>query len=524
MAERLTLFHNATIHTVDTRRPHATWFTVLGERFQRVGDGPPPQVVRSVDMGGRCVVPGFVDAHTHFFQTGIDRLHVDTSPARTVDELADLLRAGAPGGRRAWVIAHSFEEDRIPGLSFLTREHLDRLFPQRPVWINRIDYHSAVVNSAALRQLQIPVGLDGLLRGSDGEPNGIVRAHAYFHAKARISQLTSLETKEKAVREASAACIPHGLTAVHALEGGRIFGDEGVQVLLRKMDTAPLDITLFLQEKEVWFTSRFGFEHLGGCILIDGSIGSYTAALDQDYEGFPGVRGQLYERARELSAFVDEAHRAGCQLAFHAIGPRAIELVLRAYERALTRSPRWDHRHRIEHFELATDDQIQRAVDLGLVVSMQPAFEHFWGGPSGMYAARLGERWRLTNRLRTCLDAGLVIAGGSDTNVTPPDPLLGIHAAVNHPNDEQRVTPEEALRMFTWAAAFSGFNDRRHGTIVSGKEASFTVLDRDLLATPAASIRDIGVLETWTCGRRVYAAGAAGTASSVEGEGEGQAD
>ncbi|GMV41308.1 MAG: amidohydrolase [Myxococcales bacterium] len=505
MAERLTLFQGGVIYTVDTRRPRATWFTVLGDRFQLMGDGLPPPAPRAVDLGGRCVVPGFVDAHTHFFQTGIDRLHTDVSGARSLDDLGDLLRARAPGGRRSWIIAHSFEEDRVPGLGALTREHLDHLFPQRPVWVNRIDYHSAVVNSAALRHLEVPDGADGLVRAGDGQPNGILRAHAYFHAKARIARLTSIETRERAVREAAAACVPHGITAVHALEGGRIFGDEGVAVLLRKMDTAPLDITLFLQEKEVWFTKHFGFEHLGGCILVDGSIGSYTAALDQDYEGLPGVRGKLYERPRELFAFVDEAHRAGCQLAFHAIGPRAIELVLRAYERALARTPRWDHRHRIEHFELATDDQIRRAVDLGVVASMQPAFEHFWGGPHGMYAARIGERWRLTNRLRTCLDGGLVVAGGSDTNVTPPDPLLGIHAAVNHPNEEQRVTVEEALRMFTWAAAFAGRNDARHGTIAPGKEASFTVLDRDLLATPAQELRDVRVLETWTAGRRVWA-------------------
>jgi predicted amidohydrolase YtcJ len=293
---------------------------------------------------------------------------------------------------------------------------------------------------------------------------------------------------------------------VHALEGGRVFGDEGVQVVLRKMDSAPLDITIFLQEKDVYFTSRFGFEHLGGCILIDGSIGSYTAALDQDYEGQRGERGQIYEKARELIAFVAEAHQAGCQLAFHAIGPRAIELVLRAYERALARWPRWDHRHRIEHFELATDDQIRRAADLGVVVSMQPAFEHFWGGPHGMYANRLGERWRLTNRLRSCLDAGLVVAGGSDTNVTPAEPLLGIAAAVAHPNDEQRVSPEEALRMFTWAAAYAAFNEKRHGSISPGKEASFTVLDRDITHATAEQIRETRVLSTWHEGRRIWQA------------------
>jgi len=291
-----------------------------------------------------------------------------------------------------------------------------------------------------------------------------------------------------------------------ALEGGEVFGHQSVHAVLAKTASLPLDVTLFLQEKDVLLTSRLGFEHLGGCILVDGSIGSYTAALDAHYEGRPGVLGVLYERTRSLSGFVHKAHRAGIQLAFHAIGPRAIEMILDAYEKALTQTPRFDHRHRIEHFELARDDQIARAAELGLIASMQPAFEHFWGGPSGMYASRLGDRWRTSNRLRTILDAGLRIAGGSDANVTPPDPLLGIHAAVNHPNPDEGVTPQEALRMFTLDAAIAAFNERRHGSIEAGKDASFVVLAEDPLGIPTHRIKDIRVCSTWSRGRCVWTA------------------
>jgi predicted amidohydrolase YtcJ len=143
------------------------------------------------------------------------------------------------------------------------------------------------------------------------------------------------------------------------------------------------------------------------------------------------------------------------------------------------------------------------------VAGMQPAFELFWGGPQGMYASRIGERWRRTNRLRTILDAGIVIAGGSDTNVTPAQPLLGIHAAVNHPNEEQRVSVEEALRMMTLNAAYGGFNERRHGSLSPGKDASFVVLDRDLMSVPSERIREVRVLETWYRGRCSYRDGAA---------------
>jgi hypothetical protein len=499
-----TLFHNAHVHTVDDRAPAATWFTTLGSRLQRVGLGPPPPAVASVDLGGRWVVPGFVDSHVHFFQTGIDALQIDLAEATSRDALADRLTSLAPAGRRSWVYANRYEEDALVGQAPLTRHDLDAVFPARPVWINRVDYHSALVNTAALTRLEIPTGMPGLLSDRAGAPTGVLRSEAYFYAKTRISRNYSLEIKERAIKAAVAAFVPRGVTAVHALEGGPLFGDEGVQMLLKHMDRLPLDVTLFLQEKNPVFATRLGFEHMGGCLLIDGSIGSYTAALDAPYAGERAQVGNLYERERSLRSFIREVHHAGAQLGFHAIGPRAIEEVLTAYERALAREPRFDHRHRIEHFELATDDQIARAAQLRLVLAMQPAFESHWGGPGGMYADRIGERWRQTNRFRTILDAGLVIAGGSDANVTPPDPLAGMQAAVLHPNPAQRVTAAEALRMMTRDAAFAAFNDHRHGSIAAGKEASFVVLDADPLAVAPEAIGAIGVVETWSRGRRVH--------------------
>lgn len=500
---RPTLFYNATIHTVEDRTPKAEWFTTLGSRFQSVGSGPMPRVSNTVDLKGRVVVPGFVDAHAHFFQTGLDRLFISMAGVASAAEVIERLRTAS--GKTSWIFAHSYQEESLHDVKALDRSHLDPAFPDRPVWITRVDYHSAVVNSYALRRLSIPAGLDGYRTDENGEPTGVLRAEAYLYAKERVARLYPVESKNRAVRAASELCVANGITAIHALEGGRIFGDEGAGTLLARVHTVPLDVTLFLQQMNVHFTTRLGFDHLGGCILVDGSIGSYTAALDEPYEGLPAERGLLYLKSRDLNGFVEDAHRAGIQLAFHAIGPRAITMVLDAYDRALKRYPRYDHRHRIEHFELATDAQIHRARDLGCIVSMQPAFEYFWGGPKKMYAKRIGDRWKRTNRLRSVLDAGLIIAGGSDTNVTPPNPLLGMHAAVNHPNPEQRVTPMEALTMMTRAAAYGAFNENRHGSITPGKEASFTVLDRDPLRS-ARSIKDIHVLQTWCKGKRVYRA------------------
>jgi len=506
MAQLPVLFFNANVHTVDPRRPHAEWFTTLGKRFQRVGSGPPPAHSRRVDLHGQTVVPGFVDSHVHFFQTGIDLLQVDLGESRTVAELQERLASLAPPGRRSWVYANRYEEDALEDGRQLTRLEIDEVFESRPVWVNRVDYHSAVVNSSGLARLELPSRIKGVVQGSDGKPNGILRSEAYMYAKTRISRTYTVELKERAVRAAVDALLPRGITAVHALEGGPLFGDEGVQVLLKQMDKLPIDVTMFLQEKNPVFARRLGFRHMGGCLLIDGSIGSYTAALDAPYcDTSNGSCGQLYETEGTLRSFVRDVHEAGAQLGFHAIGPRAIQVVLDAYANALDRKPRYDHRHRIEHFELATDEQIARAADLGLVVAMQPNFEALWGGPDGMYATRLGDRWRQTNRFKSALDAGIVVAGGSDANVTPANPLAGMHAAMHHPNPDERVTAAQALRMMTLDAAYAAFNEARHGSITAGKEASFVVLGADPLAVGPDRVKDIEVRATWSKGRHAWA-------------------
>lgn len=506
MAERSSvLFENAQFHTVDDARPSATWMLTLGDKIQALGTGPAPQAKKRVDLKGRTVVPGFVDSHIHFFQTGLDRLFIDLAGCTSFDEVAARLEAGVTS-KRGWIFAHSFEEDGLTDKDKVTREDLDRLFPERAVWMTRVDYHSAVVNSVGLRRLELAPGLKGLLT-DDGEPNGILRAEAYLVGKSQIQRQYPLWVRDRAVLEAVRVCVARGITSVHALEGGRLFGDEGVHVLLSKMDRLPLDLTLFLQEKNVFFTKQLGFPHLGGCILVDGSIGSYTAAVDGGYPhcGMPEVA--TYESVRSLAPFVIAAHKAGAQLAFHAIGERAIDVVLDAYEKALMKAPRYDHRHRIEHFELATDRQIERAASMGVCVAMQPAFEHFWGGPNGMYADRLGEGWKRTNRLRSILDGGVKIAGGSDANVTPPDPLLGMQAAILHHNEAERVTPLEALRMMTLDAAWAAGNDNRHGSLVAGKEASFAVLDEDPLTVAPERLSQTRVVQTWSKGKCVHRAG-----------------
>lgn len=500
---QLLLIYNANIHTLDKITPKSGWMTVLNGRIQQIGNGKPPKVQNAIDMMKQTIVPGFVDAHIHFFQTGMDKLFVDLSDAVSISEIKDLLLQDRESAR-SWLFARGYEEEKLSDARPLNKEDLDQVSKSRSIWVNRVDYHSAIVNSAGLKRLAIPSDLPGL-EMTRGKPTGVLRSEAYLYARRRAIGSYPLDKRKKAIKCAVDECISNGITAVHALEGGSLFGDESVSMVLRNSNNIPMDVTLFLQEKNVYFSERLGFRHIGGCILIDGSIGSYSAALDKPYKNMPKTMGSLYEKTRSLNTFIEDANRVGIQLAFHAIGPRAIELLINSYERALNKCPRFDHRHRIEHFELATDKQIKRASKLGIIASMQPNFEYFWGGPKKMYAARIGNKWRETNRFRTILDAGMKIAGGSDANVTPPDPILGIHSAVNHPNREERISIHEALKMMTIDAAYAAFKENNYGTLSAGKEANFVVLDKDIIKSRKDIINSVQVMQTWYKGKKVFA-------------------
>jgi predicted amidohydrolase YtcJ len=191
------------------------------------------------------------------------------------------------------------------------------------------------------------------------------------------------------------------------------------------------------------------------------------------------------------------------QCAFHAIGPRAIEQVLAAYERVLAARPRRDHRHRIEHFLVPRPDQIERAAALGLGLGVQPTFHDYWGRPGGMYAARLGpERAGTVSPLATLRRAGLVLGGGSDSDVTPLDPLLGVRAAVTHPVASERLDVAAALDMWVSGSRWLGF-ESDSGRLSPGQRADLVLLGRDPLATPAGELDRIPVLATWVAGRKI---------------------
>ena len=504
------IFRGGDIVTMDANNPVVEAVSVRNGCIEQAG---PMSVVQSsmgpetrvFELGGRCMVPGFYDSHTHFVQTGLGKLGVDfgrtSSHEQMLEQIREKTRTLQP---KELLLGAGLDELKLREKRYPPLEELDKVTPDRPVWINRVDSHSCMVNSVFLTLLDMDAISGGVDRDSGGQVTGVLRQDANFKAKKVATDMIPAEKRKEALKIAADAAVRRGVTTINAMEGGELFNDKDAEALLKYQDSVAIDLVLFWQTTRVETVLEHGLKRLGGCIALDGSFGSRTAALLEPYSDDPSTRGVLYFSDQKLENLVASAHKEGLQITFHAIGDRAIEQVITVYEKVQKHHPREGARHRIEHFELPTPDHIERAARLGLICSVQPAFEYFWGG-SGMYGIRMGEeRARRTNPFRSILDAGVILLGGSDSDVTPIDPLIGIQGAVTHSTPEHRITAQEALEMFTINGAYGVFQEDIKGSISPGKWADLVVLSENPLKVSKETIKDIQIHTTIKQGRTIY--------------------
>lgn len=466
------------------------------------------------DMGGATVLPGFIDCHSHLLLTGIMDLGMDLSVAETLgdvlDMVADAARSVPAGG---FIRGFRLEELELAERRMPTRQELDAAAPGRAVLLMHATCHRCVMNSLALQQLAVPRGLPGAdTEGGRGTApfTGVIRDPGIltwiFPAMLRSMDRAHLDA---AAQVAARSALRVGITTVHSMEGGEL--TPGCSpVLLDNAMRLPLRVVCWNQSMDLAEVEQLGLPRVGGCICADGELDARTAALFEPYSDEPDNDGTLLYTQQEMDDFVLSAHARGLQVAVHCESERAIDQVLRAIERAQRLEPRIDCRHRIEHFELPTWDQIDRMAAAGVVASMQPAFvESFIAGHRLDHCTRLfgPHRVRRLHPYRAILDAGIRVCGGSDSPVTNYAPLRGMAAAVNHPFSEQAATMAEALRMFTIEAAFSAFEEADKGRLLPGMLADLVVLGQDPLdahtAADVAAVADIPVLGAWVDGQPV---------------------
>jgi hypothetical protein len=488
----------------------AQWLLVRDGIICDYGQGEFPgenanQDMETINLKGAFATAGFFDSHVHLVQSGIDAMSLKLNAAESIGEVLELINAyaqTAPPG--SLIRGIGFDEAKSAEGRMPTRYELDYCAPNNPVWINRLEYHVSVVNTLALNMLNIPFNIEGLHRNRKNLPDGGLTGAANAFARKKILQSIDGQVRKQGVAQVIQKAVSRGVTTLNAMEGGYNFCEEDFRFVLAHQRAMPIDVEIFCQTLDVEKVQSLGLKRIGGDIFVDGSFGSRTAALFEPYADDPLEYGRLYFREEEIDDFIVAAHNAGLQIALHAIGDRAIEQVIIGYEKAIKANPR-QHRHRIEHFEMANDSQVERAADLGIIVSMQPAFELHWGHPGGMYEQRLGRyRYRNTNRFSFLQKKGLVIAGGSDSDITPIDPLAGINAAVNHPKGEYAVGAAEALDMFTYNAAFALGQEVAKGSLDRGKRGDIVVLDRNPLKVGRGELVALKVLYTIKDGNIIY--------------------
>jgi len=542
------LLVNANVVTMDPGLPRAGAVAVAGGRVVGVHAGKPDVSAREViDLRGLTLIPGFHDAHNHMIGFGLALTEIDLRVS-SLDELyarvADSA-AATPAGE--WIIGSGYDQTRTGAHPH--RDVLDTIAPNHRVWLKHTSSHMCVVNSLVLRDLGIgsDVGsgigetvprVDGGRVTTDGagRPSGLMEERAQ-ELVGNLTRPYPLATLTDAVAAAGELYLKEGLTSVtEAGVGGGWIGQSPVELAayVAARDQGRLHVRTELMvvsdafhplaghpddgiEIGIDLGLRTGFGddwlRLGPMkIFTDGSLVGRTAAMSAPYEGDPVNAGYLQADAARLTDTIIAAHRAGWQVAAHAIGDRAIDLALDAFAVAADRYPRADPRHRIEHFAAARPDQVRRAAELGVLAVGQGRFATELG--DGMLAAVGPGRHSWLYRQRSILDAGLVLPGSSDRPVATGAPLLGIHDMVNRRtatgapfNAAEAISAEEALRAYTWGSAYASKREHVTGSIEAGKLADFAVLSEDPTAVAVDRIAGLGVVATFIDGKLRYDAG-----------------
>ena len=517
------------VWTADGARPWAEAIAVRGERILAVG--PRAEVepavgndadVDVIDAGNGLVVPGLIDSHMHLVDGGLRLAGVQLRDAESREEfvrrIGEFAKQREPG---EWITGGDWDHTRWGG-ELPERSWIDAVTPDNPVWIQRLDGHMALANTAAMRGAGVGddvADVDGgeIVRDTAGRPTGVFKDNA-MGLVSRAQPDASLRQRLNAMVAAMDYLAERGVTAVHNM--GSWSDVEVFRVAQRRglMKTRIYACTPLEQwerlAKEVETRGR-GDEWLtiGGLKgFVDGSLGSHTAAFLAPFSDAPSDRGLLVNTAEDLEAWTAAADRAGLQVMVHAIGDRAIRLQLDVFERVAAQNGPRDRRFRIEHAQHIAPEDIPRFAKLGVIPSMQP----YHAIDDGRWAERVigAERSETTYAFRSLIDSGARPAFGSDWFVAPPTPLEGIYAAVTrrtldgeHPDGwvpRQKISVEEALRAYTIDAAYAAFSEDSLGSIEPGKLADLVVLDRDLFAMPANEIDKVGVEATIVGGKVVF--------------------
>jgi hypothetical protein len=512
---------------------------VRGDRILAVGKaldlqklkGPETQVI---DLGGHFVMPGFNDAHLHLADAGQQKLGVDLTGVKSLDELRERLSAKVQAAKPGeWILGGGWDESLWQVKALPSRWDLDEVSLGHPVFLDRVDGHIAVANTRALQLAGITLASRDpqggqIDRNESGEPTGIMRDTAQDAVRLVIPKLTHAQMRQ-ALETALADLAANGITSAQDYspewENFQIYEElekEG-KLTARISEWLPFDETVEqLDKKRASHPQSDLMLHTGMLKgFMDGSLGAHTAALLEPYADAPQNSGLPRYDAEKLNAMTKERVLAGFQIGFHAIGDKGVQMALDAFagaEKAAKEAKVQaanggdDYRLRVEHAQVTTPAQIAQFKQLKVIASMQPSHvltDMRWA------EARLGpKRTALSYAWAAFVNQGVTLAFGTDYNMEPVSPFRGLYAAVTRKSEngkqeffpEQRITMDQAIAAYTTGSAFAEFEEKEKGKLVPGMLADFVVFDRDVTASSAEKLLGTKVLRTVVGGKTVYEA------------------
>jgi len=530
---------NGTIWTVDQNKPEVSAVAISQNRIIATGQdskvkkfiGP---ATRVIDLKGAFVLPGFIDAHTHFLNGGFALKAIKLRDCHSREEFVSRMAAKAselPAG--AWIVNGDWDHEQFNPPELPRKEWIDAVTPNHPVCVNRFDGHMVLVNSLALKLAGIgqetvsPPGGEIVKDPQTGEPTGILKDAACDLVYALIPE-PSNEEKLAAVRAAMREAAAHGVTSIHDMSD---FSSFEIYDQLRQQGELTCRLYVYVQipdiDKFIEARTKIGtgypFLRLAGLKgFADGSLGSSTAYFFEPYNDQPRTSGLLASHMYPegiMEKRLLQADRAGCQVAVHAIGDRANAIILDLYQKIFEQNGPRDRRWRIEHAQHLRPEDLARFGQLGVIASVQP----YHAIDDGCWAEKkIGpERLKPTYAFNSLLKSGATLAFGSDWTVAPLDPLAGIYAAVTRRTldnrqpegwiPEQKISVEEAIKGYTMNAAYAEFSEKEKGSIEAGKLADLVVLDRSLFKIKPEDIRSTQVLMTIVDGKIIFDRSEAGS-------------
>lgn len=540
----LTLIYNGDIRTMDRRQPRAQAALIENGRFAFVGSLRAARAeltrrgeqAREIDLEGRLTLPGFNDSHMHFIHFAKGLMSVDLAGSQSIAEIQARMKKGleqglAPEG--VWLEGEGWNQDYFTQgeKRFPNRAELDAVCPDKPMMIMRTCFHIGVLNSAALKALNITRetapsygGLAGI--DPDGEPDGIIKESLLDDTKAQISSL-NLETMKQIILAAQQKALAQGITSIQSddvgytpqadynllfeafaqLEAeGKLHIRLAEQCLLQK----PELIEEFLAAGYGQWSSRW-FRPSCVKLLADGSLGARTAALRQPYQDDPSTKGLEMFTQERLNRLVLTCHKHNMPAAIHAIGDRAIEMALDAIENARLLCPDHQPRHGIVHCQITDQALLRRFRQLDVLAFVQPIFIDY---DMRICRDRVGDRTDTSYAWRDLYENGVHVSLGTDCPVEKFDTMPNLYCAVARKNitgsekqtflPQQALTMQQALECYTIEGAYASGEEREKGSISPGKLADFIVLDRDLFSIPEEEILQTKALQTWVEGELRY--------------------